>query len=476
MIISNGDERKRQAKERIEEIKKDQNIRFIKCLGADMQGHIREVTAYYPRDSDDIDVRNIGVDGSVLFSQIIMTTESDMVFVPDLSTLRKIPWTSDTALVICDLYYPPEKEGEPLKPFEGCTRGILKKLVRKMERNLPKYIKKVQPERKIKNFWAAFAPELEFLLVRKDYDYTKIHLADLKNNHYFRTLAGECDEILKEIVVYLGKLGVKPEKYHTEVAGLQYEINIELSDILSSADNVVIMMYVINAVAKKHGYRFSLIPKFNENVNGSGKHIHENIFAMEEIDGVYQQVNVFYDKRTKDGASYIMRSYTAGNLKYGREYTLLTNPAPISFKRFTKKAEAPEDLFFGWKDRTAFARGHMKGTKKIRTEIRSADGLSNPYSSCAAHLAAGLAGIEEGLVLEMHKGHGYYNYGKENRLPLHFGEALTLMYKSKMLRKYLGNFLIDSLFTLGGIVWHKECTQITDRDIVENFPFDVEEQ
>jgi glutamine synthetase len=474
MIHYDKNDRKKKTLEGLKLLEEDKDIKFVKCIASDMQGHIREVTVFYPRDSDSRDMKSIGVDGSVLFSEIIMTKESDMVFVPDMSTLRKIPWTSDTAIVICDLYYPPRRDGS-LKPFEGCARGKLKELARSMERNLPKYVKKIQPERKIKNVWAAFAAEMELVLVKKDYDYTKIHLdPDLKNNHYFKILVGEIDEMLKKFMLYAHQLGLKPEKYHSEVAWFQYELNFEAADILTSADNFVLATYIMNAVAKQYGYLFSLISKFSELVNGTGKHMHENIFALEEINGKYVQVNLFHDKRRKDGFSWIGRSYTVGNLRYGREYTILTNPAPISFKRFDRRKEAPQDVFFGWEDRTSFARGHMKDTNKIRTEIRSGDCLSNAYWHCGAHLAAGLEGIRKGLTLEMRKGRGYYNFGQENKLPLHFGEALNLMNGSKMLRKYFGDFIIDALYTLGSITWNEECMSITDRDIRKYFLFDPE--
>jgi glutamine synthetase len=110
-------------------------VEFVKYQFTDMQGNMREVTLTIG------EIKGIGstsVDGSSVFGKIIPPTESDMLLVPDCSTLTMVPWSRDTARVICNVFYPPEREGGKMIPFEGCCRGILadlEKLARKVLTN-----------------------------------------------------------------------------------------------------------------------------------------------------------------------------------------------------------------------------------------------------------------------------------------------------------------------------------------------------
>src|SRR5512136_2609564 len=85
-----------------------QGVEFVKYQFTDMQGNMREVTLTIG------EIKGIGstsVDGSSVFGKIIPPTESDMLLVPDCSTLTMVPWSSDTARVICNVFYPPDSEG-----------------------------------------------------------------------------------------------------------------------------------------------------------------------------------------------------------------------------------------------------------------------------------------------------------------------------------------------------------------------------
>jgi len=443
-------------------------IEFIKCQFTDMQGNIREVTLTANQ------IKGTGVtsvDGSSVFGKIIPPTESDMVLVPDFSTFNFIPWSSSTARVICNVYYPPEKEDSIVKPFEGCGRGILKKVVKDMEDFLKEHIRKMFPNEKILKIRAYFAPEFEFLLLPEEYDFFNIHLdLNIKNNHYFIPPEKNDDSALKEIIKHLGSMGLKKEKYHTEVSGFQHEIGIGHGNVMHIADGTMTAKYIIENIAKNHGFRASFIPKFNKNVNGSGMHVHQNLsITVAKKSGnkiKKEKINLFFDLSKKDGLSNIGRQYIAGLLKYSREITAITNPLPISYKRLVPGAEAPTYISWDWLNRTALCRGHSKGTKKIRVEYRSPDPLCNPYLAFAAMLCAGISGIEENLKLPPSDNRNFYtdNEGVKE-LPGNLGEALEQMNRSTMLRKKMGDFIIDTLFKLGNNLWRDECREITDIDI-----------
>jgi glutamine synthetase len=430
-------------------------VEFVKCQPTDITGSVREVTVTKEQIGG---TSTTSLDGSSVFGQIIPPTESDMILVPDVSTLFMVPWSHDTAQAICDVFYPPTSEGETLRPFKGCSRNILKRVVRRMEN-----VVKDRCLGKVTKVKALFAPELEFLLLPKEYDASHIHLdPTLRNNHYFVPLTGNIDQTLKTIIRHLGVVGLKKEKYHTEVATYQYEIGIGHGNVLRIADGTMVAKDIVRAVAAQNDLRASFIPKFNGNVNGSGMHVHINISAV--VDD--KEVNLFCDPKKPDGLSDLGRMFIAGLLKYAREITSITNPIPPSYKRLVPGAEAPTRVSWGWLNRTALCRGHSKGTAKVRVEYRAPDPMCNPYLAFSALLLAGIAGIEEGLKLPPPDERNlYHDNDGVIELPGNLAEALLLTNQSKMLRRGMGNFIIDTLFMLGMREWHECSKTITDYDI-----------
>lgn len=446
----------------LEELKK-KGVEFVKYQFTDMQGNIREVTLTIG------EIRGMGttsVDGSSVFGKIIPPTESDMILMPDCSTLTMIPWSPDTARVICSVFYPPESEGGEMIPFEGCGRSILSHVEKSMAGVLKKRAAKLFTGKKIEKLHAHFAPEVEFLLCNGDYDHMNIHLDDLENNHYFVPPQKRVDEVLKEITKTLGLMGLKKEKYHTEVSTFQYEIGIGHGNVLQIADATMTVKYIIENIAQSHGLKASFIPKFNKNVNGSGMHVHQNLAAT--VDG--EEHNLFFDSTMENCLSDIGKTYFAGLLKYASEITAITNPLPISYKRIVPGREAPTYISWDWLNRTALCRGHSRGIRKVRVEYRSPDPKCNPYLAFAAMLSAGLEGIESSLELQPSDNRNFYtdNEGVEE-LPGNLGEALEKMNRSSMLRKRMGDFIIDTLFTLGKMTWREYYQEISDIDIRRYF-------
>ncbi|MBM4271704.1 MAG: glutamine synthetase [Deltaproteobacteria bacterium] len=447
----------------VKELKK-KGIEFVKYQFTDMQGNIREVTLTVEQ------IRGIGttsVDGSSVFGKIIPPTESDMLLMPDFSTLIPIPWSKDTARVICNVFYPPEKEDKEMIPFEGCGRSILSSAERSMNHVLKKRLAQIFPGAKIGKLHAHFAPEIEFLLINGDYDQTKIHLdQNLENNHYFVPPQKKTDDVMKEITRGLGLMGLKKEKFHTEVSTFQFEIGIGHGNVLQIADATMTIKYIIENVAQTHGLKASFIPKFNRKVNGSGMHVHQNLAAT--VEG--KEVNLFFDASSEDGLSHTGRNYFAGLLTYASEITAITNPLPISYKRLVPGREAPTYISWDWLNRTALCRGHSKGIRKVRVEYRSPDPKCNPYLAFAAMLSAGLAGIEEDLELPPCDNRNFYtDHTGVKELPGNLGEALEIMVRSAMLRKRMGNFIIDTLYELGRDLWREYCQEVSDIDIRHYF-------
>ena len=132
-----------------------EGVNFVECQFMDMQGNIRQVSLTIEQLKS---TGTTSVDGSSVFGKIIPPTESDMVLVPDFSTFCHIPWRPGSARVICDIYYPPKKEGLPLKLLEGCPREFLRRLIKIMNRSL---------KRMFNDFIAPRLKKLRLFLLRR---------------------------------------------------------------------------------------------------------------------------------------------------------------------------------------------------------------------------------------------------------------------------------------------------------------------
>jgi glutamine synthetase len=431
---------------------------FLKYQFPDMQGNVREVTL--TRENVRGDGRT-SVDGSSVFGKIIPPTESDMLLIPDAETLQPIPWQADTARVLCNVRHPPTGEGKPPEPFEGCSRGLLARVQDRLAGVLEEPVKRKfgKPER----FHAHMAPEIEFILLPEEYGFNDIHRDQaLANDHYFIPPRDRVDATLKEITGCLAGMGMRREKYHTEVTRFQYEIGVGHGNALNMADATMTLKSIIFNVAERHGLRASFIPKFRRGVNGSGMHVHQNLAVT--VGG--QEHNLFFDETRENGLSDIGMQYIAGLMAHAREITALTNPLPVSYKRIVPGCEAPTYIAWDWENRTALCRGHSKGTRKVRVEYRAPDPTCNSYLAFAAMLSAGLDGIARKLQLPAADKRDFYHDNEGvTELPANLGEALEEMKGSLMLRDSFGDFMVDTIYLMGRNTWREYSQEVTDVDI-----------
>ena len=439
------------------------DIRFFRYQFSDMAGNLREVTL--TREN----INGIGatsVDGSSVWGKIIPPTESDMVLLPDVSTYAVINWHRHTARFICNVFYPPEKEGAMMKPFEGCVRNLLYSVVKAMEKEVADYLKKAQSRLPYDKIRVYVAPELEFVLVPESYDHLNIHRdINLANDNYFVPPDGKVDLIMKDVFTSLGLMGYAKEKFHTEVATYQCEIGLAYDEALKMADAALTAKFVIRHIAESHGYRASFIPKFNNKVNGNGMHVHQSLGATSGL----TRHNLFYDAKEPDCLSELGRRYLAGLLRHAREITAITNPTPVSYKRLVPGAEAPTYISWDWSNRTALCRGHSPNTEKIRVEYRAPDPSCNPYLAFAAMISAGLAGIMGAYALPESDNRNFYTDNDHvERLPGDLGQALELLKGSTMLAEKLGP-IVDDLYKLGLAEWRKYSSEITNVDLKKYF-------
>ncbi len=187
----------------------------------------------------------------------------------------------------------------------------------------------------------------------------------------------------------LADVGLEVERAHHEVgtAG-QAEINYKFGTLLHAADQVILFKYVIKNVAWDAGLTATFMPKPLFGDNGSGMHCHQSLWK----DGS----PLFYDERGYAGLSDLARWYIGGLLKHAPSLLAFTNPTVNSYHRLVPGFEAPVNLVYSQRNRSACIRIPITGSnpKAKRLEFRVPDPSSNPYLAFSAMLMAGLDGIK----------------------------------------------------------------------------------
>jgi glutamine synthetase len=196
-------------------------------------------------------------------------------------------------------------------------------------------------------------------------------------------------DIRDDMVTTLQQVGLQVERSHHEVgtAG-QGEINYKFNSLLHAADEVMLFKYVIKNVAWAHGKTATFMPKPLFGDNGSGMHCHQSLWKAGEP--------LFYDEMGYGGLSDMARWYIGGLLKHAPSLLAFTNPTVNSYHRLVPGYEAPVNLVYSARNRSACIRIPVTGNspKAKRIEFRVPDPSSNPYLAFSAQLMAGLDGIK----------------------------------------------------------------------------------
>jgi len=196
-------------------------------------------------------------------------------------------------------------------------------------------------------------------------------------------------DLRDQITLALDGLGLRVERAHHEVgtAG-QAEINYRFDSLLNSADKVQIFKYVVKNVAWSNGKTATFMPKPLFGDNGSGMHCHQSLWKDGDP--------LFYDERGYGGLSDLARWYIGGLLHHAPSLLAFTNPTVNSYHRLVPGFEAPVNLVYSARNRSACVRIPVTGSnpKAKRIEFRVPDPSGNPYLSFSAQLLAGIDGIK----------------------------------------------------------------------------------
>ncbi|MGJ3507423.1 type I glutamate--ammonia ligase [Enemella sp. A6] len=196
-------------------------------------------------------------------------------------------------------------------------------------------------------------------------------------------------DLRDDMVRHMENAGLKVERAHHEVgtAG-QAEINFRFDTLLQSADNVQLFKYLVKNTAWEAGKTATFMPKPIFGDNGSGMHVHSSIWQDGEP--------LFYDEAGYAGLSDLARWYIGGILAHAPALVAFTNPSANSYHRLVPGFEAPVNLVYSQRNRSACMRIPITGSnpKAKRVEFRCPDPSANPYLAFSAMLLAGLDGIQ----------------------------------------------------------------------------------
>jgi glutamine synthetase len=336
----------------------------------------------------------------------------DFRLLPDLATLRGIPWLDGTALVLSDVLW---HDGSPVGPS---PRQVL---ARQVERA------------RALGFEPMFGSELEFFLFKESY-------AEAHEKHYrgltpsvpyildYHVLATSYDEpLIRRIRNAMQAAGMQVESSKGEAWAGQHEINFRYAGALTTADNHVVYKNGAKEIAQLSGCSITFMAKPDHTWVGSSCHVHGSLWCGEE--------NAFA------GESETFRQFLAGWIAGARELAIFLAPTINSFKRYAAGSWAPTTLAWGYDNRTCGFRVVGNGASaRVETRIPGAD--VNPYLAFAALLAAGLHGIEAGLEPPpVFEGNAYES--DIERFPTSLREAISELEQGTIARAALGDEVVD---------------------------------
>jgi glutamine synthetase len=182
--------------------------------------------------------------------------------------------------------------------------------------------------------------------------------------------------------------GVPMDLHHHEVATAgQSEMSMTFTTLTRMADNLLLYKYIIKNIARQHGKTATFMPKPLFGDNGSGMHVHSSLWKG--------NTNVFYDENGYASLSETAKYYIGGILKHAPALLALTSPTTNSYRRLVPGYEAPVNIAYSQRNRSAICRiPATKNFKAKRVEFRAPDPSCNPYLAFSAILMAGLDGIE----------------------------------------------------------------------------------
>jgi glutamine synthetase type I len=374
---------------------KDNEVKFVDLRFTDTRGKEQHVSVPAKVFTEDKFEHGHAFDGSSIAGWRGIQ-ESDMLLMPDADTARMDPFLDEpTLLITCDVVEPADGKGYARDPRSLAKRGEA-------------YLKSTGI-----GDTAYFGPEPEFFIF--DSVHWKIdmsgssvkivseeapwssnaefeggnmgHRPPVKGGYFPVPPVDSLQDIRSAISLALEQMGVEVEVHHHEVAAAgQNEIGTKFNSLVKRADWMQILKYAVHNVAHSFGKTATFMPKPIVGDNGSGMHVHQSLWKNKK--------NLF-DGKGYAGLSELALHYIGGIIKHTKALNAITNPGTNSYKRLVPGFEAPINLAYSARNRSAAVRvPYVSNPKARRVEVRFPDPTMNPYLGFTAMMMAGLDGIQ----------------------------------------------------------------------------------
>ena len=374
----------------------DLDLKMVDLRFTDVPGTTQHFTIPISYLEENIFNEGLGFDGSSVrgFQEI---QNSDMIVIPDASSAFIDPFFSEKTLVLhCNI-----KDPVTLENYSRDPRNIA-----------------IKAENYLKSSGIAdtayFGPEAEFFVFNNvqydsgsNFSFYEVdstegtwnsgasespnlgHKPRHKEGYFPLPPVDSLQDVRTEMVMTMQDIGIKVEAHHHEVStGGQCEIDLEYSPLLAMADNMMKYKYVVKNVAKQHGMSATFMPKPLYQDNGSGMHVHQSLWK----DGN----TLMYKDGNYANLSDLALHYIGGIIKHAPALLAFCAPTTNSYKRLVPGFEAPVNIVYSQRNRTAAVRipVYSKSEKAKRIEFRCPDPTANPYLAFSAMLMAGIDGIK----------------------------------------------------------------------------------
>ncbi len=373
----------------------DNGAKMLDLRFMDFPGLWQHITVPMSEFNEDVFEDGYGFDGSSIRGWQAINA-SDMLIIPDPTTAKIDPFmAAPTLVMICDIQDPITRESYSRDP-----RNIAKKAVSHLQAS------------GIADT-AFFGPEAEFFI----FDDIRFDTTEHSSYYYIDSVEGQWNtgkdegpnlgykprykegyfpvppmdsqhDLRTEMVLTMEQVGIRVEAQHHEVAtGGQAEIDMRFDSLVNMADKLVWYKYIIKNVARKHGKTVTFMPKPLFNDNGTGMHVHQSLWKGDEP---------LFAGDGYAGVSEMCLYYIGGILKHAPALCAFVAPTTNSYKRLVPGFEAPVNLAYSSRNRSASIRIPMYSAspKAKRIEARFPDPSCNPYLAFSAMLMAGLDGIK----------------------------------------------------------------------------------
>lgn len=351
-------------------------------------------------------------EGSMRYVPLGMNAESGMragvhevIGIPDISTLKVLPWDQRFVWMAADLY---QEDGEP---FFLCPRSILKRQIR---------------EAHDMGYFCELGIEPEFYVFSKEAlasgRLESLSTSSVRESAYDVGASMDAMGFLDRVHTYMSQLDFGVYSFDSEGGQGQYEFNFAHSDVLKSADQMILFRLLVRQAATESGVIATFMPKPTTDLYGSGSHFNMSLGHRSTGENAFRSI-VSGPDWSKEAFH-----FAGGILAHARALSAVTNPIPNSYRRLVPRLAngdfswAPTSISYDHDNRSSMLR--LPGSRPA-IENRAVDSAAHPHLAAAFMLAAGLAGIREGIdVGDLQDAALYMVTPNSQALPRTLSEAL----------------------------------------------------